>query len=226
MRRCDPGGHERRWEMGSWETRSCGRGKTRCGRSGEMPNCRSCESRGGEARSRGRREAGRDWSAEARSCRGRTHASEAAGPAGCRCHGASKGECHNSCDANARLPHGPNSHSPARSRCLWILFPPARAKPRAVARRSKNPRCVTSGAGSHSGCTQRPGTWLHATIALGAKAEMHERGTSNVTPYSRIIGRVLALITQRQRTASRFQPATRIAPERRALGRWGSSRAS
>jgi len=49
VRRRDP--RERRWEMGSWETRSCGRGKTRCGRSGEMPNCRSCESRGSEARS-------------------------------------------------------------------------------------------------------------------------------------------------------------------------------
>ena len=44
---------------------------------------------------------------------------------------------------------------------------------------------------SHSGCTQRPGTWLHPTVALGAKAEAHERGTSNVTPYSQIIGRVL-----------------------------------
>ena len=29
------------------------------------------------------------------------------------------------------------------------------------------------------------------TVALGAKAEVHEHGTSNVTPYSRIIGRVL-----------------------------------
>ena len=71
-----------------------------------MRNYRSCESRGGEARSYGRCKARRDWSVEARGCRSRTHASKATGPARCPCHGESKGDYHNSCDASAQLPHG------------------------------------------------------------------------------------------------------------------------